>query len=561
MRDRFSFRLGFFLFILFFLFSSSSFAVEFNLGGFPSYMRTRLRFIDNGTFLSAIDDNQAQALGFQTAGDNIAFVETRLRVTPQLILSDDVTLRVQLDIVDNGIWGGTTSGLLGGQSTLVNSNISPGDRFRGALLVGTNSGNTAATPTDDDAFFIPRMFHMDLNLPDNFGFLRIGRQPFDFGIGLLANGGTDPLSDLGFVVDRFLYLKSWKLGKGDFTFVFVSDLFTQGNSLVTGQGNGYDIGAIALNYTRGPLTLGSYFFPYIHQNNFGTVCPGVPFGVGTGTPPDCAFGTDLQRGTLYSALVDYKTDRYRLVGELQGFDGNISVEDSADIPIDNHFLFAVRGEYYPKSVFQFVGAEFGFAQGGDKSDGQVSGGNEGGIVINPAYNLDTLLFKHMIPTVYQIEGSVINAFYARAWTTLKLHDRIDFTPQILFAWNDETNSPLIAGQNVSKYLGTEFEGTFDFELIKNVNFGVLGSVVIPGGGLKDLQAQQASFAFNGATEGNTSADDFSPANVAYTFQGRIIVYIDQFFKKKESQDKKEPETETQTSERRTPHSVGMLGLH
>ena len=76
------------------------------------------------------------------------------------------------------------------------------------------------------------MLHADIVLPNNLGFVRLGRQPFDWGLGILANGGHDPHSDLGFVVDRLLWLKSFPAGAGTFTLVLVSDVFTQGTSSV-----------------------------------------------------------------------------------------------------------------------------------------------------------------------------------------------------------------------------------------------------------------------------------------------------------------------------------------
>ena len=39
---------------------------------------------------------------------------------------------------------------------------------------------------------------------------------------------------------------------------------------------------------------------------------------------------------------------------------------------------------------------------------------------SPAYNVDNLLFKHVIPTIYQIEASVINAIYVRAYANMAL---------------------------------------------------------------------------------------------------------------------------------------------
>jgi len=512
-----------------------SYAVELTLGGFPSYMRTRIRYFGNATFLSTLDNTQAQALGFSDADDNIAFVDTRLRLTPQLVLSDAVTIRAQVDVFDNVIWGGATSALLGGNSTLVNSSITTGDRFRGALLVGTNAidlGIGESTSTDDVQFFNVRMLHVDLVLPNNYGFMRIGRQPFDWGLGILANGGWDPLSDLGFVLDRFLYLKSWAIYKGTFTFVFVSDRFTQGNSVVTGNGDGWDGGAVALIYNQGPLTIGGYIFPYIHQTNFGTTCPGAPFGVGSGPP--CGFGLDLDRATLYAGVVDYKNDLFRLVGELQGIQGKVEVDGADDLDLNNNILVAGRVEFYPGFPVPIIAGEFGFSQGGERGDTNLGGGNDGGIVFNPAYNIDNLLFKNMIPTIYQIEGSVINAFYARAWGTVKVLDHVTFTPQVLFAWNDETDSPLVVGQDVDKYLGTEIEGTVGIEVVRGVNFDLIGRLVINSGGLKDLLEQQGAANYNAARNPTQPACADSGCgeaeDVAYAFQGRVLVYIDQFFK-------------------------------
>jgi hypothetical protein len=454
------------------------------------------------------------------------------------VLSDAVTIRAQVDVVDNMIWGGTTSALLGGNSSVVNSSLTTGDRFRGALLVGTNAIDRGqfdaaiAEAEDDVQFFNVRMLHADIVLPGNWGFVRIGRQPFDWGLGILANGGWDPLSDLGFVLDRFLYLKSFPVGEGTFTFVFVSDIFTQGNSVVTANGNGYDIGAVALIYNTnvggGNLTVGVYDFPYIHQNNVGTLCPGAPFGEGPSTAPpgDCAFGLDLDWLNLYAGLIDFKTDAFRIVGEIQGTFGTIQLPGGAgDLDIDNQLLFAVRGEIYPGWPIKNISAEFGWADG-DNPGGDLDGGV---ISFNPAYNIDNLLFKHMIPTIYQAEGSVINAFYARAWGTVKLLDHLSLTPQVVVAWNEETNTCVNGGGtclggfevDASRYLGTEVEGTLTWNVVPGVNLDFIGGFVFNGSGLKDLLEAQAS----GILEEDTSAEDY-----AWTGQARLLVYIDQFFK-------------------------------
>ena len=340
-------------FLLAFAVAVPSYAVELNLGGFPSYMRIRPQFYHNATFLGQLTQQEAQVLGFSDNTDNEVFVDSRLRLTPQLVLSDAVTIRAQVDVMDNMIWGGTNSGLANGANqfagqNVINSSLTPGNRFRGAILIGVT------TPaTDDPQFFNLRMIHLDLVLPDNYGFMRIGRQPFDWGLGIVANGGWDPMSDLGFILDRFLYLKSWGIGKGSFTFIFVSDRLVQGRTLVTAQGDGWDGGAVAMIYNYEGFTIGGYIFPYIHQTNFLTGQP-TPTTPGGGTTD-----LNLQRLTLWSGLLDYKTDKFRLVGEVQGEEGTVQTPTGGNIKVKgSNIVFAVRGEWYPGFPTKIIAGEF-----------------------------------------------------------------------------------------------------------------------------------------------------------------------------------------------------------
>ncbi len=497
--------------------SLPAYAVELSLGGFSSYMRTRARFFKNATFVNALSDSQAEALGFSDSGDEVMFVDTTLRLTPQLVLSDSVTIRAQVDVFQNTLWGGATSDLLGGGGTLVNSALSPDDGFRGAFLTGERAIDRG------DGFFDIRMLHADIVLPNNLGFVRIGRQPFDWGVGLLANGGWDPYSDLGFLVDRFLWLKTFPVGSGNFTLILVSDRFTQGNSLFVGSGGGYDIGAAAFIYNNPNiggvnLTLGVYTFPYIHQDNIGAPIPlaGVPFDG----------SVDLDHMWLNSYLVDLKTDKWRLVGEVQhAFGGELEIGGTT-VDIDHQFVAAVRGEFYPNWPLKTIGIEGGFSQGDDGStadlDGQV-------IIASPAFNIDNLLFKHMIPNIYGQEGSVINAYYARVYGTVKLLDHLSWSPQALVAWTHENDAAVLvlndgsaAVASVDSFLGVEVESTFTWHVLPGVNFDLIGSLVVAGDGLTELLEAQAAAE---AGEAVGSAED-----LPWAVQGRLLVFIDQFFK-------------------------------
>ncbi len=516
------------MFLLALSMAAPTFAVELTLGGFPSYMRTRARFIQNATFISALSRNNAQQLGYNDNDDTIFFADTTLRLTPQLVLSDAVTIRAQVNVFDNNIWGGASTELFGGNSGVINSSLSFSDRFRGALLTGPGA-------IDDPGFFDVRMLHADIVLPHNLGFLRVGRQPFDWGIGILANGGWDPYSDLGFVLDRFLYLKSFAAGQSSITFVFVSDRFTQGNSVVTAQGDGWDGGAAALifnhpNVMGTNFTLGGYVFPYIHQTNFAS----FPFsGTAANVPPDgTAFtsGLTIDRLTLFSGLLDVKTDLWRLVGEFQSWQGELAIDGAPDVDIDLSWIWAARAEVYPGWPLKIVAAEFGWAEGANALDDSLSG-NESGLFFNPAYNIDNLLFKNMIPNIYQQEGSVINAYYARLWGTVKLIDEISFTPQVLVAFNEQTNNVAVGSgvivDNIDTYMATEVEGTLTWHIHPGVSFDLIGGVVFTGSSLEDLLEAQAI--------GELVANEIQPDRVNYdetpwTVQGRLMIFIDQFFK-------------------------------
>ena len=147
---------------------------------------------------------------------------------------------------------------------------------------------------------------------------------------------------------------------------------------------------------------------------------------------------------------------------------------------------------------------------------------------SPAYNVDNLLFKHVIPTIYNIEASVINAIYVKAYANMKLSDNLAFTPQVLFAWNDETHAtsafdsgplgPGISAVEVDKYLGTEIEGTLSWTLHPGVNLDFIGSLVLAGDGL------------TGLIEHQRGADAGTAEDTIWAYQTRLMVYIDQFVK-------------------------------
>ncbi len=101
-------------------------------------------------------------------------------------------------------------------------------------------------------------------------------------------------------------------------------------------------------------------------------------------------------------------------------------------------------------------------------------------------------------------------------------DALSFTPQVLVAWNEETAGIIQPGSDIGSYLGTEVEGTLTWTIHPGVNFDLIGSVVFAGSGLEDMLEQQGEVA--------TGEDVGSASSTPYAIQGRLLVFIDQFFK-------------------------------
>jgi hypothetical protein len=534
------------IFILALAVAVPSYAVELSLGGFPSFMRTRARIIKNGTFINAISEQQARTLGLDNGNDEITIVDTTLRLTPQLVLSDAITIRAQVDVMRNNLWGGLTSTTFGqaGGNGAVGGQLTADDSFRGSILLGDSAVDTGS---EEQNFFNVRMLHADIVLPNGLGFLRIGRQPFDWGLGMWANGGWDPHSDLGFLPERFLWLKSWPVGSATLTQVLVSDLVAHGDSLVNGTGKAFDIiaGATIINGNIGGVnaTFGGFYFPFFQQDNI-ALGPSVSGGDGAvGPGGQVANGFfDVDRIGLYSLYLDLKGEKWRFAYEVDAQEGeiqNFGADGGPTAEIDWQFEMVGRLEFYPGHTIPIVALEGGWSQGQDANDFAADLSLTGNIVpMHPSYNLDNLLFKHIIPTIYNQESSAQNAYYGKLSTTIKFHDDWSFAPMVLAAWNHETNTfignPLASGstlpltatsQEVDDFLGVEVEGTLTWHMYPGVDVDLIGSIVFAGDGLTDLIEEQAAIATGSEVVNRGSASD-----TPWAVQGRMIIYIDDFFK-------------------------------
>ena len=476
---------------------------------FPSYYRTRVRFIDNGTFASATDSK-----------DEVFFIDSRFLLSPKIDVNEYLSVRAQFDIAKNIIWGGLGDQIIADK---LYSAPSPGDSFRGAVLrdvVNTQFGNTVDATEDVDLVDVRSLYFFALT---DYGAIWAGRQPFDWGLGLLNNAGSMPDQDLGSVVDRinfdtlplsFLENPMWD----NLLFSFIFDRLSEGNSISNfDEGDGWDVGLAVIYDNKDDLQLGAYVFD-INQNNF-ALAEGVT--------------ADLDNAIQSSIYGSYILNNTRTSFEFQNIFGKINDiseglsgllgTDSIDISAKNISAIA-RFEYHPpSSLVRSANLEFGWSRGDDSRTPDEIEGNT--IFFNNAYAIDSLMYKHIIPTIYALEGSVINSYYFRAWTTMRLTNDLYLTPQAIIGFVDQPNAlalnifePLPA---VDRYLGTELEATFTWKIREHIWFDLIGSLIFAGDGLKDLQAQRALI--EGAVD---SLDDAGSANHPYAITGRFVITLD-----------------------------------
>jgi len=502
-----------------------SFAVELSLGGFPSFMRFRWRTLTNAT-AHHVTNGDTSVLGTSSDGEQIHFADMTLRLTPQLVLSDAVTIRASVDVLSNVIAGGANSGLFGATENnsggVVMSDISTADRFNGTLLFDTDA-------VDEDAgAFKVKFLHADINLGE-YGFLRIGRQPFDFGLGIYANGGHDPYDDQGFNIDRVLWLKGFDTAFGATTLVLVSDYISGGGddttskdtdediSVFEGQGQTVDYLAAAVIVGNGPSTFGAYLFPKIRQKNLTAASE---------ASSDMNF-------VLYEAYYTYNSSDVFFGTDWAGGYGTLKAESStgkastANIDKSNYFWVTQLRLKNLGNAMSDIGFEYGVSPGDEFTSGTDD--YQGGVIRgNTAYEVDNLLFKHVIPTLYGSEGSVINSKYFKVDANMPMGATSNLNLKVVMAWAAETDDQQFNDisnatgtiQDIAGYWGTVYEAIYSTDLTAGVELSLIGTYIDAGNGLKD--------AMSDAADGTAVRSDAEGS--IYGFQTRLLIFIDDFFK-------------------------------
>jgi uncharacterized protein (TIGR04551 family) len=126
--------------------------------------------------------------------NTLAGANLRLRMNPQINVSDEVQVNVQLDLLDNLVLGSTPEGY-----DPTSTAVSPWAPIRAftSTQVPPDSRNSLS-----DALTVRRAW---AQVRTDLGVLRFGRMASEWGLGMLANGGDGLHSDYGDIADRVMF--------------------------------------------------------------------------------------------------------------------------------------------------------------------------------------------------------------------------------------------------------------------------------------------------------------------------------------------------------------------
>ena len=290
-------------------------------------------------------------------------------------------------------------------------------------------------------------------------------------------------------------------------------------SLFEGQGQTVDYLAAALIVANGQSVYGVYYFPKIRQKNLG--------GASAEANLDMNF-------TLYEAYYTYTGSDVFFGLDWAGGFGTLKPEsssgkaDTLNVDKSNYvFVAQLRFNNLGGAV-----SDVGFEYGRSPGDEYTSGTNDyQGAVIrgNSSYEVDNLLFKHVIPSLYGLEGSIINAEYFKVDANMPMGANSNMNLKVVMAWAEQTNDQAFAGditggtatiQDIGGYWGTVYEAIYSHNLVDGVELSLIGTYIDAGNGLKDAMSDAAD-----GTAVRADAD-----GSIYGFQTRLLIFIDDFFK-------------------------------
>jgi uncharacterized protein (TIGR04551 family) len=388
---------------------------------------------------------------------NIGGANLRLRIEPTLNITDMVRVHAQFDVLDNTILGSTPDSLSGiyTQSTTTANPMASSSAVAGSAPTAFQY-TTQDPPTIGQNGFATSIVAKRAwaEIDSEFGSVRFGRMPWNFGRGLFYNDGGCPDCDVGTTVDRVMALTqlaghqiavAWDLGPQGYT--------SQQTSLGQQSPSGYpydlsqndDVLQLMASIVRkdNPVQLrervdrGEPVFNYgvqlVYRNQGNTVTPMTATPT-TLTGPQSLTPEQLNQAQLFGAYsftpdvwakFYYKalTLEFEGVGVFGKIDhpGLLAADNQAVTMRQMGWVAAAELRLYRDSFF--VGIETGGATG-DQAEDPTQYLNYrwrfvqqpvGDHAINdfhfsPDYHVDEIFFRHIM-------GTVTNAIYVKPQTS------------------------------------------------------------------------------------------------------------------------------------------------
>ncbi|MBI2897706.1 MAG: TIGR04551 family protein [Deltaproteobacteria bacterium] len=166
---------------------------DLGLPPFPRPLESDLELCGEGG-----DPDSAECENNTLAGANL-----RLRMNPQINVSDEVQINAQLDLFDNLVLGSTPEGF----DTRTDDPARPGQPAPISPWAPLRAFSSTQQPLDarnslTDSIVLRRAW---AQVRTDLGVLRFGRMGSEWGLGVLANGGDQLQSDYGDIADRLLF--------------------------------------------------------------------------------------------------------------------------------------------------------------------------------------------------------------------------------------------------------------------------------------------------------------------------------------------------------------------
>lgn len=359
----------------------------------------------------------------------------RFRVTPQLLISDNLRVISQIDMLDNLVLGSTPEGYSNSPSDSGGYRVNPRDGYAPTSL----DSRTQAPPSDGknstkDSIVVKRAW-AEYSTP--MGQLKFGRMPSHWGLGIFQNAGDGYDDDHQSTVDRLAFVTGLKAY--DIYFAGAWDFAAEGPtsaSFSSPQAQPYDLAQLddldqyvlavfrrkspaleRLDLAKGKLVLnGGIYFMYQQQllaNDRAGTC-GEDYAAGL----DCEAG-EASRGFnrrgarmfIPDVWLQLKYKKFRFEAEaitIQGrADGLETIESGATQAADWRYRqYGVATEIEQKLVEDKLrlGFDFGWASGDEDvesfgSQQQLGDNTISTYRFHPSYRIDLILHRHLLERV------------------------------------------------------------------------------------------------------------------------------------------------------------------